>query len=56
VFVVTVVQQITAKDGSRERSADYAVTLTQVGDGWRVYDLQQADVGQDGDTGEGLTQ
>ncbi|MFC6087478.1 hypothetical protein [Sphaerisporangium aureirubrum] len=56
VFVVTVVQHITGKDGPQERSADYAVTLTQVGDGWRVFDMQQADVGQEGDTGEGTIQ
>ncbi|WP_214412579.1 hypothetical protein [Sphaerisporangium fuscum] len=56
VFVVTAVQHITAKSGPQERSADYAVTLTQVGDGWKVFDLQPADAGQDGDSGDGTTQ
>ncbi|MEO3812038.1 hypothetical protein ABGB17_23830 [Sphaerisporangium sp. B11E5] len=56
VFVVTVVQRITAKDGPQERSADYAVTLTQVGAEWRVFDMQPAELGQEGDPGEGTIQ
>ncbi|MGW4639329.1 hypothetical protein ACWEN6_12410 [Sphaerisporangium sp. NPDC004334] len=67
VLVVTAAQRITAKSGPQNRSADYAVTLTQVGTDWRVFDLQPADAGQDGDpggagtgengdTGEGTTQ
>ncbi|MCW2878561.1 MAG: hypothetical protein JWQ95_2661 [Sphaerisporangium sp.] len=55
VFVVTAVQRITAKSGPQERSADYAITLTQVGSEWRVFDMQPADAGQDGDTGNGTT-
>ncbi|WP_248963772.1 hypothetical protein [Sphaerisporangium perillae] len=55
VLVVTATQHITAKSGPQERSADYAITLTQVGTEWRVFDLQRADAGQDGDTGGGAT-
>ncbi|GGK68495.1 hypothetical protein Sme01_13680 [Sphaerisporangium melleum] len=53
VLVVTATQHITAKSGQRDRGADYAVTLTQVGTEWRVFDLQPADAGQDGDPGGG---
>ncbi|GAA3838323.1 hypothetical protein GCM10022226_70750 [Sphaerisporangium flaviroseum] len=56
VVVVTAVQRITAKSGPQERRADYAITLTQVGTDWRVFDMQPADAGQDGDTGDGTTQ
>ncbi|MEV7971315.1 hypothetical protein AB0O34_35780 [Sphaerisporangium sp. NPDC088356] len=56
VFVVTAIQHITAKSGPQERSADYAITLTQIGTEWRVFDMQPADAGQDGDTGDGTTQ
>jgi hypothetical protein len=56
VFVFTATQHITAKSGPQERSADYAITLTQVGTEWRVFDMQPADAGQDGDTGDGTTQ
>jgi hypothetical protein len=50
VWVVAATQRITAKSGPRERTDDYAVTLMQVGDGWRVYDLQPAAAGQEGDS------
>ncbi|MFC4587371.1 hypothetical protein [Sphaerisporangium corydalis] len=56
VFVVTATQHITAKSGPQERSADYALTLTQLGTDWKVFDMQPADAGQDGDTGDGTTQ
>ncbi|GHE29438.1 hypothetical protein GCM10017673_35010 [Streptosporangium violaceochromogenes] len=48
-FVVTGSQTVTAKSGVKERTADYAVTLIEVGADWRVHDLQPADSGQDGD-------
>ncbi|MFG1947973.1 hypothetical protein [Nonomuraea sp. NPDC048826] len=50
VFVVTGSQQITAKSGTRQVSADYAVTVSQLGSDWRVFDLQPANEGQEGDT------
>ena len=56
VFVVTATEHIAAKSGPQDRSADYAITLTQVGAQWRVFDMQPADAGQDGDTGDGATQ
>ncbi|GII64440.1 hypothetical protein Skr01_45250 [Sphaerisporangium krabiense] len=56
VFVVTAVQRITAKSGPQERGTDYAVTLTQVGSQWQVYDMQPAEAGQDGDPGGGTAE
>ncbi|GGO67706.1 hypothetical protein [Nonomuraea cavernae] len=50
VLVVTGTQQITAKSGSRQLTEDYAVTVSQMGTDWRVFDLQPAGDGQDGDT------
>lgn len=49
VFVVVGTQQITAKSGSSTKAEEYAVTLTQMGSDWRVFDLQLAKEGQDGD-------
>lgn len=54
IFVVTGVQNVTSTSGPQQRSADYAVTLTQVGSDWRVYDLQPADAGQEGDPSGGV--
>jgi hypothetical protein len=50
VFVVSGTQQITAKSGTRQLSGDYAVTVSQLGSDWRVFDLQPASEGQEGDT------
>ncbi|MBT2230884.1 hypothetical protein [Nonomuraea sp. NEAU-A123] len=49
VFVVTGTQQITAKSGNKQLVDDYAVTVSQMGSDWRVFDLQPAGDGQDGD-------
>lgn len=49
VFVITSTQKITARSGATEKVMDYAVTLTPVGNDWRVFDVQLADDGQDGD-------
>lgn len=49
IFVVTGTQQITAKSGSRQLTEDYAVTVSQLGTDWRVFDLQPASEGQEGD-------
>ncbi|MEU4534996.1 hypothetical protein AB0G15_09030 [Streptosporangium sp. NPDC023825] len=49
VFVVVGTQNVTARSGVNERTAEYAVTLIQVGAEWRVHDLQPADSGQEGD-------
>ncbi|GLW07422.1 hypothetical protein Misp01_25520 [Microtetraspora sp. NBRC 13810] len=53
IFVVTGTRQVTTKAGPANRTEEWAVTLTQVGDGWRVYDIQPADAGQEGDPGTG---
>lgn len=50
VFVVTGTQQIAAKSGAKQLAADYAVTVSQMGTDWRVFDLQPAGEGQDGDS------
>ncbi|WP_245674959.1 hypothetical protein [Herbidospora cretacea] len=49
VVVVESTQRITALSGPKEQIEDYAVTVVQVGADWRVYDLQLAASGQDGD-------
>lgn len=49
VFVVVGTHQITAKSGKKTRVEEYAVTLTQSGSDWRVFDVQLAKEGQDGD-------
>ncbi|GAA0949819.1 hypothetical protein [Nonomuraea longicatena] len=49
VFVVTSTQKLDGADGAKEKTEDLAVTLTPVGDDWRVFDVQQAAEGQDGD-------
>ncbi len=49
-LVVGSVRQITAKSGDKEQRDEFAVTVIKVGSDWRVYDLQPADAGQDGDT------
>jgi hypothetical protein len=50
VFVVVGAQQITAKSGDKQLVNDYAVTVSRMGSDWRVFDLQPAGEGQDGDT------
>ncbi|MEV4221723.1 hypothetical protein [Nonomuraea sp. NPDC049725] len=49
VFVITATQQLTGKSGAKQQAADYAVTVSQLGSDWRVFDLRPADEGQDGD-------
>ncbi|MEV5411592.1 hypothetical protein AB0K60_22480 [Thermopolyspora sp. NPDC052614] len=52
-WVATATERITAASGPREVVEEYAVTVIQVGDAWRVYDLNPADAGQEGDPSEG---
>lgn len=52
-WVGTAVQRITAASGNREVVEEYAVTMIQVGEAWRVYDFNPADAGQEGDPAEG---
>ncbi len=49
VVVVESTQRITALSRAKDQVEDYAVTVVQVGADWRVYDLQLAASGQDGD-------
>ncbi|WP_245657760.1 hypothetical protein [Herbidospora mongoliensis] len=49
VVVVEGTQRITALSGAKDQVEEYAVTVVQVGADWRVYDLQLAGSGQDGD-------
>lgn len=50
VFVVGSVRHVTDKSGEKDERDRYAVTTVKAGSDWRVYDLELADVGQDGDT------
>ncbi|WP_055480641.1 hypothetical protein [Sphaerimonospora mesophila] len=50
VFVVGSVRHVTDKDGDKDESDRFAVTVIKAGGDWRVYDLGLADEGQDGDT------
>ncbi|MBO3750808.1 hypothetical protein J5X84_32435 [Streptosporangiaceae bacterium NEAU-GS5] len=50
VFVVTATAHVSAKSGDTEQADDYAVTVSRDGAVWRVYDMEPADAGQDGDT------
>jgi hypothetical protein len=50
VFVVDSVRHVTAKSGAKDQSDEYAVTVIKEGSDWRVYDLEPATAGQDGDT------
>ncbi|GAA2369706.1 hypothetical protein [Nonomuraea africana] len=50
VFVVTGTREVSAKSGPTRRDEAYAVTMQQMGSDWRVFDLQPADEGQDGDS------
>jgi hypothetical protein len=44
-FLVTVSQKITSKQGSRNASTDYAITVTGAGTGWQVSDIELASAG-----------
>ena len=49
-FVVRLTRRVTDTRGQREENDDYAVTVIRVGDDWRVYDIQPASAGQEGDS------
>jgi hypothetical protein len=44
-FVVTIGQEITDTSGRSSVSAQYAVTVTSVGNGWQVNDIELASAG-----------
>ncbi|MEU8196990.1 hypothetical protein AB0C10_24705 [Microbispora amethystogenes] len=50
VFVVDSTRQVADRNGQKDVPERFAVTVVKSGADWRVYDLQLADSGQDGDT------
>ncbi|MFI9574749.1 hypothetical protein ACIG5D_25235 [Microbispora rosea] len=50
VFVVDSARHVTDKNGQKDVPERFAVTVIKAGTDWRVYDLQLADAGQDGDS------
>ncbi|GAA4926284.1 hypothetical protein HD597_011572 [Nonomuraea thailandensis] len=49
VFVVTASRQVTAKSGNKLAAEEYAVTVSQLGADWRIYDILPSTEGQEGD-------
>ncbi|WP_433434369.1 hypothetical protein [Nonomuraea sp. CA-141351] len=50
VFVVTATRQVAARSGDKQLSEEYAVTVSQLGDDWRIFDIRPSAEGQEGDT------
>ncbi|GAA4597425.1 hypothetical protein GCM10023194_72260 [Planotetraspora phitsanulokensis] len=50
VFVVGSVRHVIAQSGEKDQNDQYAVTVVKAAADWRVYDMQPAGAGQDGDT------
>ncbi|TDD46848.1 hypothetical protein E1286_19675 [Nonomuraea terrae] len=50
VFVVTATRQIDSNSSDQAVTEDYAVTVSQLGSDWRIYDILPATEGQEGDT------
>ncbi|MFI7704408.1 hypothetical protein [Nonomuraea sp. NPDC049480] len=51
VFVVAGTRQVAAKSGDKLLTEDYAVTVSQLGTDWRIFDILPATEGQEGDPG-----
>ncbi|MCK2213109.1 hypothetical protein MF672_004745 [Actinomadura sp. ATCC 31491] len=51
IFVVTGTRQVTARSGDKRLTEEYAVTVSEDGNDWRIFDIMPAGEGQDGDTG-----
>ncbi|MGR6914615.1 hypothetical protein ACU635_10225 [[Actinomadura] parvosata] len=49
VFVVAANRQVTARSGNKLATEEYAVTVSQLGADWRIYDILPSDEGQEGD-------
>ncbi|MET7328675.1 hypothetical protein [Nonomuraea sp. NPDC005650] len=49
IFVVASARQVTAKSGNQTTQEEYAVTVTQSGADWRIFDIRPAAEGQEGD-------
>jgi hypothetical protein len=50
VFVVRSVRRVTTKSGTTNPSDEFAVTVIKAGSDWRIYNLELASAGQEGDT------
>ncbi|NUP83478.1 MAG: hypothetical protein HOV96_38735 [Nonomuraea sp.] len=50
VFIVTETRQVDAKSGDQQFVEDLAVTVSQLGADWRIFDVLPATEGQDGDS------
>ncbi|NUO97645.1 MAG: hypothetical protein HOW59_06915 [Nonomuraea sp.] len=50
VFIVTETRQVNAKSGDQQFVEDLAVTVSQLGADWRIFDVLPATEGQDGDS------
>ncbi|GAA0378342.1 hypothetical protein GCM10009530_31200 [Microbispora corallina] len=50
VLVVDALRHVTDRTGEKDQDDQYAVTVVKVGADWRVYDMEPADAGQDGDS------
>ncbi|TDC05202.1 hypothetical protein E1267_20405 [Nonomuraea longispora] len=49
VFVISTTRQVAAKSGDKRQDEEFAVTVSQEGADWRVFDLRPATEGQEGD-------
>ncbi|WP_043631487.1 hypothetical protein [Nonomuraea candida] len=49
VFVVTANRQVTARSGNQQVAEEFAVTVSQSGADWRIYDILPSTDGQKGD-------
>jgi hypothetical protein len=49
VFVVTATRQVAANSGDKQLKEEYAVTVSQSGADWRIFDIMPSTEGQDGD-------
>ncbi|GAA3707939.1 hypothetical protein GCM10022224_086840 [Nonomuraea antimicrobica] len=49
VFVVTGIRQITAVSGNKQATEEYAVTVSELGTDWRIFDIRPSTEGQEGD-------
>jgi hypothetical protein len=49
VFVVAGTRQVAAKSGDKQLAEEYAVTVSQSGTDWRIFDIMPATEGQFGD-------
>jgi hypothetical protein len=51
IFVISATRQVAAKSGDKLLTEEYAVTVSQIGTDWRIFDILPASDGQKGDEG-----